>query len=170
VTVRTIGLSATGHPVGEYVYNAKLTFEKAEELRRLRTAHGWSFKTLGARFGINPATAHRIVAGKAWATPVALLKGNATQADAEQIRALVEQGHGHASIGKTINATGGSVLRVMKANGMEGKSLPAENSAKTHCKHGHPLFGGNLYLRPDGNRGCRECRRIADQRFKRKSN
>ncbi len=168
--MQTIGLSATGRPVGEYVYNAKLTFEKVEELRRLRTSHGWSFKKLGEIFGINPATAHKVATGKAWASPVRLLKGEATQANVEQIRTLVAQGYGYMRIGKIINATGGSVLRVMKANGMEGKSLPAENSAKTHCKHRHPLFGDNLYLRPDGNRGCRECRRIADQRFKRKSN
>jgi hypothetical protein len=166
MTMKTIGLSAAGHPVGEYVYNAKLTFKKAEELRRLRIEHGWSFKALGEHFGINPATAHKVVSGRAWVSPVGLVKGVATQADVELIRPLVEQGHGYASIGKIINATGWSVLRVMKANGMEGKSLPIENSAKTHCKHGHPFLGDNLFVRSDGARGCMKCRQIADQRSK----
>lgn len=29
----------------------------------------------------------------------------------------------------------------------------------THCGHGHLLAGENLYLRPDGKRACRACRR-----------
>lgn len=167
--MQTIGLSATGKPVGEYVYNAKLTFEKVDELRRLRAQHGWSFKKLGEFFGINPATAHKVIKGKTWASPVAQVKGEATEANVEQIRALVDKGYGYMRIGQIINATGWSVLRVMKANGLAGKSPAAENSTKTHCKHGHPLSGDNLYLRPDGDRGCRECRRIADQRFKKKA-
>lgn len=30
---------------------------------------------------------------------------------------------------------------------------------KMYCQHGHALYGANLYLRPDGKRACRECRR-----------
>ncbi len=29
---------------------------------------------------------------------------------------------------------------------------------QTHCKHGHELFGDNLYVSPKGSRGCRKCR------------
>lgn len=29
---------------------------------------------------------------------------------------------------------------------------------KTHCKRGHPFSGDNLYVAPDGERGCRTCR------------
>ncbi len=29
---------------------------------------------------------------------------------------------------------------------------------QTHCQRGHPLAGGNVYFRPDGKRGCRQCR------------
>jgi hypothetical protein len=30
---------------------------------------------------------------------------------------------------------------------------------QTHCKHGHPLFGENAYLRPGtSQRGCRQCK------------
>lgn len=36
---------------------------------------------------------------------------------------------------------------------------------KTHCKHGHPLSGENLYTAPDGERGCRTCRTEASRRY-----
>lgn len=32
-----------------------------------------------------------------------------------------------------------------------------ENAVKTHCKYGHHLSGGNLYVTPEGRRKCREC-------------
>lgn len=40
-----------------------------------------------------------------------------------------------------------------------GLTVPALNAAKTHCVHGHLLEGSNLYVRPDGSRECRVCRR-----------
>jgi hypothetical protein len=39
--------------------------------------------------------------------------------------------------------------------------LQSINAAKTHCIHGHPLFGANLYVW-NGHRGCRECRKKSD--------
>jgi hypothetical protein len=35
------------------------------------------------------------------------------------------------------------------------------HAAKTHCKHGHPLSGENVYYRPDAPkiRQCKECQR-----------
>lgn len=33
------------------------------------------------------------------------------------------------------------------------------NSQKTHCPQGHPYGGANLYVFPDGRRGCRKCTR-----------
>lgn len=33
------------------------------------------------------------------------------------------------------------------------------NSGKTHCKHGHPLDGDNLFVSYDGKRVCLTCRR-----------
>lgn len=30
---------------------------------------------------------------------------------------------------------------------------------RTHCNHGHPFSGENLFMRIDGGRGCLECRR-----------
>ena len=35
------------------------------------------------------------------------------------------------------------------------------NAAKTHCDHGHPLSGDNLYVDPRGRRQCKACRRQA---------
>jgi hypothetical protein len=37
------------------------------------------------------------------------------------------------------------------------------NSAKTHCPKGHPYSGGNLYLKPNGTRCCRECNNAAQR-------
>lgn len=33
------------------------------------------------------------------------------------------------------------------------------NALKSHCPHGHPYSGDNLYIDPKGNRRCRQCRR-----------
>lgn len=44
---------------------------------------------------------------------------------------------------------------------------PAVN--KTHCKHGHPLSGENLYLDADGHRSCRRCRRAASLRHRQRA-
>jgi hypothetical protein len=41
-------------------------------------------------------------------------------------------------------------------NVLRGFGPPAQNSRKTHCKRGHPLFGRNLITRFDG-RACRIC-------------
>jgi len=35
---------------------------------------------------------------------------------------------------------------------------------KTHCPHGHEYAGDNLYLRPDGGRGCKTCRAAAGRK------
>lgn len=40
-----------------------------------------------------------------------------------------------------------------------------DGGPRTHCKHGHPLSGANLYVEPStGKRFCRICRRELDQR------
>jgi hypothetical protein len=38
-----------------------------------------------------------------------------------------------------------------------GEGFAAREARQTHCKHGHPLEGDNLFLR-DGKRVCRTCR------------
>lgn len=40
---------------------------------------------------------------------------------------------------------------------------------KTHCKHGHPMIGANIYQGKDGRR-CRECYRIRDARRSKRAN
>lgn len=34
-----------------------------------------------------------------------------------------------------------------------------ERPRKTHCIHGHPMSGTNLYTQPDGRRECKQCRK-----------
>ena len=36
---------------------------------------------------------------------------------------------------------------------------------KTHCKHGHPLFGRNLYPRGKGWRACKACANAAQKAY-----
>lgn len=45
-----------------------------------------------------------------------------------------------------------------RTNTLRGLTLPAANAAKQFCVKGHPLYGPNLFVRPDGARGCRVCR------------
>lgn len=45
-----------------------------------------------------------------------------------------------------------------KENTLRGDSPPAKNAQKSHCVHGHPLSGDNLYITPQGYRECRTCR------------
>lgn len=45
----------------------------------------------------------------------------------------------------------------------DGIGFSAVNAAKTYCKWEHPLFGENLYVYPDGERGCRACMRLHDR-------
>lgn len=44
-------------------------------------------------------------------------------------------------------------------NTLRGISPAAVNARRTHCKHGHPLSGDNLYIEPKGKRRCRICNR-----------
>lgn len=40
--------------------------------------------------------------------------------------------------------------------------------SRTHCKKGHPYEGENLYIRTDGGRECRICKRYASKMSARK--
>lgn len=51
-------------------------------------------------------------------------------------------------------------------NVMIGSGVTAENARKELCTHGHPLSGENLYVKPNGERGCRQCRLEASRRYK----
>jgi hypothetical protein len=53
-------------------------------------------------------------------------------------------------------------LRVLtrRENTLCGYNSPADNARKTHCHRGHPLSGENVRIRSQGDRFCKECRRI----------
>lgn len=56
-------------------------------------------------------------------------------------------------------------------NVLRGVGDPAQNARKTHCKHGHPFSGSNLYIeKMTGYRVCRVChlRLTAAYRLKKK--
>ena len=50
-----------------------------------------------------------------------------------------------------------------------GNSPAGINFRKTHCIHGHPLHGGNLYTTPAGARQCRTCQRLREQKSRAKN-
>lgn len=45
------------------------------------------------------------------------------------------------------------------AQAERSRAMAASRPLKTHCKHGHPFDGDNLYVKPNGARGCRTCLR-----------
>lgn len=54
-------------------------------------------------------------------------------------------------------------------NVMRGFSPPAVNARKTECKRGHPFDAVNTYVAPNGNRACKECRRMHLRKWRSKS-
>jgi hypothetical protein len=47
-----------------------------------------------------------------------------------------------------------------RENLLRGESSAAVNSRKTHCIHGHPLSGDNVFVTSRGGRSCRACGRM----------
>ena len=41
-----------------------------------------------------------------------------------------------------------------------------KQSAKTHCRRGHPYSGENLYTDPSGKRHCKKCNLIAKHKYR----
>ncbi len=52
-----------------------------------------------------------------------------------------------------------------RVNVLRGETEAARNKAKTHCKHGHPLSGDNLFYDSQGYRQCRICQRRANRKY-----
>jgi hypothetical protein len=50
-----------------------------------------------------------------------------------------------------------------RANTLRGEGMTAKRARQTHCKRGHELTGGNVYLWRT-SRICRTCRRERDER------
>ena len=46
--------------------------------------------------------------------------------------------------------------------------MPPKGYRAKSCRHGHPYSGENLYVTPNGQQGCRQCRRQAGNTFSRK--
>lgn len=46
----------------------------------------------------------------------------------------------------------------------KGRHNSAINARKTHCRHGHPFLGENLYVYKNGRRVCKTCRRRNDRK------
>lgn len=55
--------------------------------------------------------------------------------------------------------------RVNAQRGLTGLVTGARQRRKTHCRNGHPYSGENLYVYPNGERGCRACNRQAQQAY-----
>lgn len=55
-----------------------------------------------------------------------------------------------------------------RENILRGDGITARNARKTHCAKGHSFAGDNLYVYPDGNRGCRICDRAAGRMYHRR--
>ena len=54
-----------------------------------------------------------------------------------------------------------------RRNVLRGKGNAAINAVKTHCTHGHPLSGDNLWVQPKtGYRYCRACAKSRSKAFR----
>lgn len=49
-----------------------------------------------------------------------------------------------------------------RENILRGEGACAKHAAKTHCSNGHALTPGNVYVRSNGGRMCRVCKRKVD--------
>ena len=55
-------------------------------------------------------------------------------------------------------------------NNSRSTSPSARNKIKTHCKNGHIFNLQNTYINPDGDRECRECRKLSTYKSKERRN
>lgn len=55
-----------------------------------------------------------------------------------------------------------------RENVLRGQAPSALNARKVECQDGHPFSGSNLYVKPNGERLCRACKREWDRQWKRR--
>ncbi len=160
--MRTIGVSAAGRPVGEFVPAAKLTFAKVEEMRRLHVEGGLTYTEIGKRFGVHRRTASSAIKGQTWAVPIARM---VQQLEVEDVAGLFA-GEGKTLLARKAGTTLGSAYSAMKKAGIawDGNRRKEKH---THCKQGHALEGANLIVRKNGTQQCRECTRARKREWAR---
>jgi hypothetical protein len=52
----------------------------------------------------------------------------------------------------------------MRENVLRGDTLAARKAQQTHCVHDHEFTAENTYVKPNGTRDCRACKRARDQK------
>ena len=55
-----------------------------------------------------------------------------------------------------------------RENVLRGEGVTANHARQTHCTNGHEFTPENTYIRPRGQRSCRECARAAHRRYTRR--
>lgn len=53
-----------------------------------------------------------------------------------------------------------------RMNILRGVGKGANYARRSTCSHGHPFTPENTYVRPDGGRKCRACKRIENRKYK----
>ena len=57
-------------------------------------------------------------------------------------------------------------LVTQRENTLRGVNIVAINAQKTHCIHGHPFLGDNLYIDNKGFRHCKTCARLRAREYR----
>lgn len=155
-----------GKPFGPYNGNAKLTFADVDEIRRLRKGQGLTYRVLGHMFNVDHKTARLVATGKTWQHTTGKVIYQATLAELDQIRTMVENNVGIKRIAVALGVSDMSVRSVMAL--ADVASLNPPPGRKTHCKHDHAYTGDNLHVLPNGKHQCKECKRRSSREYQRK--
>lgn len=122
--MKPITITPNGCVLGPDNSQAKMTYEKVKELRRLRQQFGVSYCALGAMFDIEQKTARSIASGKTWAPTATKIVFRADNEELERIRSLVADGVGVQKIATILGVTKRSVDKVMQSNGIRSNNKP----------------------------------------------
>lgn len=132
--MQPITITPDGKVLGTAHFRAKMTYEKVEELRRLRHQFGIAYRALGSMFDIDHKTARSIAIGKTWAPAAAMVVFRADNEELERIRALVNDGVGVRKIATILGVTEGSIKTLMESNGIRSTNKPFGQQPKKQTK------------------------------------